>query len=681
MFICGPCVKRDSQSECEFDPIVPFSRSLPAKNPLVRPRSDGGGEESPRKHPRLIVPSSVRSTLPAPPCFELKPNGVDGRENESEAPFVPHGILESPPRPGLGAFSGFEEIQRTLAQSFNQRTHRKASTIPPSPSVLTGKSDDVEDANGDILIVPELKEAIFQRTDTSKPGFSRLSQYELQRLSTKLKANKGFMRSRPDAKDLILPSRKVADHLLAIYLTREYVNLPIMHLADFQAKYLDLWTSEDLLNDLGVFRGIVNAMLALGCLATDPANQSDASMYFIKSQNLIRFGALDGEDLVCVQAYLISSQYLLAIGNLDTAWKSVGIAIRIAQSLHLHLKSGSQHLKERVDRELARRVWHSCVLLERMIAVHYGKSAINCPLSQAPLPTPLESEYVDVIFGAEPISATDRPSIIEFFTASCRLYERYDDVVSVQDELRISNGRSARKILGTFDPQKLLNADRLLCNWNTALPPFLQSNSPSQGNPIALRQHNILRIRYLHMRLLLYRPLLAMLAADPEIYRPCSPPDLGQRTQQRVDTPLMYIIANNSAIKCILAAREIVDILTKYERVDEKSHHVGPVPSWWDNIGYAFSCATVLLAARMCPSAYDELPENTVEEGWNRCVDLLIRYRSFNSEAVNCLNALDRLSSTVMEIEDEDQVKKEANGVESSVRDVAWLECLPVDLE
>jgi hypothetical protein len=59
------------------------------------------------------------------------------------------------------------------------------------------------------------------------------------------------------------------------------------------------------------------------------------------------------------------SQYLVAVNNLDGAWKSIGIAIHIAQSLRLHLHSGTQHLSSRHDRELARKVWHCCIIMEK----------------------------------------------------------------------------------------------------------------------------------------------------------------------------------------------------------------------------------------------------------------------------------------------------------------------------
>ncbi|TPX24281.1 hypothetical protein DIZ76_013627 [Coccidioides immitis] len=608
----------------------------------------------------------------------------DASEDESDSlsEVKQNGVEEKSPG-GSDAPSDIEMEVEPATQDLEPRNYRNISAIPPSPTSFSTEIYNSRGSDEDISLLNNLKEAISQRTDTSKPGVCELAKAELRRLSMRMKANIGFLEVQPDSQDLVLPTREIADQHMALYLTREYVNLPIIHLPAFQPKYLELWQEKEPMDDKGVFQGIVNLMLALGCLPNFDT-QEEASMYFARGQKLIRLGSLNGEDIPCVQAYILSAQYLLAIGDVDAAWKSIGNAIRTAQVLHLHLKSGSQHLEKRVDRELAKRLWHSAIMLERMIAVNSGMASIASPPFRAPLPIPLETEYVDVVFGGEPMSGPDRPSIVEFFTASCRLYERYDDIVSIQDELRITDGRSPRKTLEAFDPQKLLDADRLLCNWNAALPPFLQSHAPAHENTIALRQHNVLRVRYLHLRLLLWRPLLAILAADPEICKPNLINGLHKPEASRLDTPLIYTIAKESAIKCILCAQEIVRILARFERLDEKSNPVGPAPSWWDNIGYLYCCATAMLAARLCSSAYDEMPRNTVEDCWSKSVDLLIRYRKLTPLVIRCLTVLEKLSSTVMEIEDKDEIKKEANGDEQFVRrtrDMTWLEMLPVDVE
>lgn len=228
------------------------------------------------------------------------------------------------------------------------------------------KLNDTEGGQSDgPAFAAKIELAVRRRTDTSRPSSSMETRQNPRNLSDIGKNKSGLKRASPDAIHLVLPARKTADHLMATYLTREYVNLPIFNLPDFQSKYVAIWVGEDFLESPGLFRGTLNMIFALGSLATDPSNQNEASIYFIRGQNLIGLGGLDGEDVGHVQAYLIASQYLLAADNAMAAWRSVGLAIRLAQSLRLHLSSGSEHLHRREERELARRVWHGCMIMER----------------------------------------------------------------------------------------------------------------------------------------------------------------------------------------------------------------------------------------------------------------------------------------------------------------------------
>lgn len=251
----------------------------------------------------------------------------------------------------------------------------------------------------------------------------------------------------------------------------------------------------------------------------------------------------------------------------------------------------------------------------------------------------------------------------QVFIASYRLYGLHQTIMSIHSALRITHGHPPRKLLEAFDTQVLLSADKMLGQWNSKLPFFLQSKSPLPKHRIAQCQRSMLRMQYLHMRLLLGRPFLALLAADSEIYLP--------NFVDRIDTSLSATIAKECAINCILAARELVDLIT--ERGGDEEDRDAPYPSWWNNIRYAISCATVMLAARLCPIAYDDLPAETVETGWDRSIGILVRYRKASPLAVEGLKTLRDLSKAVMDMEDEGESL-------IRVRNMTWLEVLPCDL-
>ncbi|KAL1953674.1 hypothetical protein VTO42DRAFT_2385 [Malbranchea cinnamomea] len=698
--VCGPCKNRET--ECVYG------------SALKRPRSSqvfGGGLDSsptvdekefsrPRKHPRLSPPPPT----PPPPATihgKLLSVSTEGRDNSVQRGRASVGSVISSMRDATSSISDQESdtgqktreppslprqrIQPLFTPSPMPENGTKAHEVArPSVQLASHKngkeSDEERDEKVATVFMSSIKQAVLQRTDTSKPGSTIESRRELERLQNLRKGKSELQTVTPDPEDMALPEREFADHLISDYLTREYVNLPIFNLTSFQAKYRAIWLGGDGLEDMDIFRATLNIMFALVSLSLKPNNRSDATMYFRRAQNLMNLGGFEQESLGHVQACILASQYLLAVDNLSAAWKSIGIAISIAQSLRLHLTSGSQHLPKRYDRELARRLWHGCIIMQRTIAMQMGSTPLVAQNAfKTPLPTPLENEYIDTIFGGEPQKDTDRPSIIEFFTALARLYEKYDNVIAIQDELRLAGGRSPQKVLDCFDAKAILEADHLLYSWKASLPPYLQPENddhPSLKSPIARRQHNILRVRYLHMRILVWRPFLAINAASPSI----SPfvPAKGDESvlQHSVDAPLSYTLVHEGAIKCILAARELVDIITA-----GKSETLEPVTPWWENVGYAFACANVFIAARLCPaSVHEELPnEEFIEQGWRRSVKLLEDYSDFSSLALKCISALEHITDALLQ-EEEHEVIGDDGSSPQFVRDMSWLECLPVDL-
>ena len=311
---------------------------------------DRGNKSIQRVRTSRSVTSSMRDASSSISDNESE-RGEKRRELESSPPLTRYiqqreeEFHTPPPHPALG------QQRREVPSSVQLASHRNGEE---SEEEVDGKVEP---------FMAGLKQAILQRTDGSKPGTTADSRRELERLEKLRKEH--AVRVTPDPKDMVLPDKETAQELISDYLTREYVNLPIVNLGSFQPKYLSIWTEEGVPEDNGVFRATLNIMLALASLALSPSNRDESSTYFVRAQKLLRLGGLEGEDIGHIQAYVLASQYLLAVNNLSAAWKSIGMAISTAQSLRLHLNSGSQHHRNRNDRELGRRLWHSCIIMQR----------------------------------------------------------------------------------------------------------------------------------------------------------------------------------------------------------------------------------------------------------------------------------------------------------------------------
>ena len=94
----------------------------------------------------------------------------------------------------------------------------------------------------------------------------------------------------------------------------------------------------------------------------------------VRAQDLLPLSPWHPASVELVQYLLLTSQYLQSTNHPHQTWMVVGSAIRTAQSVGLHLveTSAAQELE---DRELLRRIWYGCVLMDRYVD-HYRSSAV-----------------------------------------------------------------------------------------------------------------------------------------------------------------------------------------------------------------------------------------------------------------------------------------------------------------
>lgn len=190
---------------------------------------------------------------------------------------------------------------------------------------------------------------------------------------------------------LALPSRALADHLVERYFDRVFYLYPVFHRPSFERAYKSLWepaapgrtrgvdrqtpdhvglgASPNAGADSIVFHCALNAIFALGSHFSDLTGHdrdSTAFTFFLRSKTYIGLDFLESETLSVVQALLIVTLFLQSTPFAGRCWNSVGIACRLAQGLGLHTEaSGSR--KTPVEREIRRRVWHGCVVLDMYV--------------------------------------------------------------------------------------------------------------------------------------------------------------------------------------------------------------------------------------------------------------------------------------------------------------------------
>ena len=175
-----------------------------------------------------------------------------------------------------------------------------------------------------------------------------------------------------------LPLRRSADNYLHCFWEFVHPLFPVVHKTSFDAKYVKLWLPDDTqtssVEEL-IFVSTLNLLFALGCQFSNqvPPNEkaSVAEAFYKRSRRVLLYDILGSTSVSVVQWLLLSGIYLQSTSHASHCWNSIGLAIRLAQSLGLHLEHSDRKVGNQINREMKRRIWHTCVVLDRYVLPDY----------------------------------------------------------------------------------------------------------------------------------------------------------------------------------------------------------------------------------------------------------------------------------------------------------------------
>jgi hypothetical protein len=193
-----------------------------------------------------------------------------------------------------------------------------------------------------------------------------------------------------DAAEYSIPPRREADILVESYLNGVHSLYPFLHRASFIQRYLQIWEPErksssknrsQSTTDDRLFYCQLNAVFALGSHFSPFLNAyekiSTSKVFHDRSRRLLGFDLLARGSIELVQTLLLMAQYLQSTEMSGLCWNVVGLAIRVAQSIGLHLspsdstdghatrsRFGAFESTSQIDIEMRRRVWGGCITLD-----------------------------------------------------------------------------------------------------------------------------------------------------------------------------------------------------------------------------------------------------------------------------------------------------------------------------
>lgn len=185
--------------------------------------------------------------------------------------------------------------------------------------------------------------------------------------------------------DYVLPPRREADASLDIYWVYVHPLYPFLYKPALQRIYSGLRTGEMscggpsplMQTTEATSVALVNLVLALSYQYSRKqansglrhAGATSAEEHFNRARIAFKHDLLDGAEqtLQAVQVMLLMAQYLSSIGSTHRAWEAIGSGVQACYRLGLHRSQlfSEYPMLTSADREVVKRVWHGCIMIER----------------------------------------------------------------------------------------------------------------------------------------------------------------------------------------------------------------------------------------------------------------------------------------------------------------------------
>ncbi|UKZ95959.1 uncharacterized protein TrAFT101_010765 [Trichoderma asperellum] len=443
----------------------------------------------------------------------------------------------------------------------------------------------------------------------------------------------------------ILPLRSNADDFLRCYFEFIHPLFPLLHKGSFTSRYNRLWlpcdNSRSGKEDI-VFMCNMNLVFALGCQFSDLAHPSHrasvANEFYKMSRQVLLYDILGSTSVSVVQWLLLSGVYLQSTSYASHCWNSIGLAIRLAQSLGLHLEYPESKSENQLSREMRRRIWHTCVVLDKLLAMTFGRPTMVNGSYGTPMPSLIDDEYLCT--DGEGIQPKGVNSRMGLFVYSCRLFEILKDILSSFYAVDASSEPICESRLHSM-VSEVLNFNRRLDDFITSLPNYLKTakSSPvnmSERNSCTNLQQQVLYCRFLYTKLLSLRPLL--LVAIKRAPKHASVTSIEENLSLLDD----HIISRYCDL-CINTAHRLIEAI--FDHLDTAYKSFG-----WHSVYFTFAAASILLASLRLPDVGVE-STTTFEMSWNRSLSILNYYKGSIHTASRAIQVLEALRCQTHEAE------------------------------
>lgn len=206
------------------------------------------------------------------------------------------------------------------------------------------------------------------------------------------------------------------------------------------------------------------------------------------------------------------------------------------------------------------------------------------------------------------------PSKLAFFVHALKLSDILIDVLKYFYTPRVEHRESTSDGFHLEDCDPLLDIDSRLERWSDEVPSYLQYDKETEitdDRGTFRTQAITLYCRYLHLKILLFRPITVDLAQSRYL-------DASTSSNRSV---LKHAFATGCIESCICAAQELIHVLSSERNVDQ-------LPVWWYSVFYLYTAGTVILAVLLTPTLQQAQQSDlaSLELSFSKCIKSLSHF-------------------------------------------------------
>ncbi|OCT47530.1 C6 transcription factor [Cladophialophora carrionii] len=307
-----------------------------------------------------------------------------------------------------------------------------------------------------------------------------------------------------------MPPRDLADSLVDSYFNHVHRLYPFVHEPTFRSQYERMWMHDgDHPETKATWFALLNLIFAHGYEFHNPIQgrspSHSATQFLVKARNIVFAHIFKEGNLELVQALLLMCHYLQGTLELNECWSLSGLMIRTSISMGLHLNPSPSTTA--VEREVRKRVWWGCFVIDRTLSMKFGRppSIPTVSAADVELPLPVDDQYImnDSIIPRQPASC---PSLTSFFIQTIKLAHIIDSVLL---KLYPSTGKPWNATISQvrnnhdrfpeiFGHSVLLDGE--LLSWWNGIPHHLRDEPNNPDGSDFQRQRNVMYIRWAYIR-------------------------------------------------------------------------------------------------------------------------------------------------------------------------------------